>query len=230
LLQPLGEQTEPVPVPEQDLHRVCLPATEGEEMTRERIHLALGRTDMRKGFDSLAVLVQETLKKDPITLPPVDGDSGSTKLAEAERSIRRRHALYIGGSHHWQAACSLELANAVDLAAYTGLRLGDLIRLAWSHVGDDAIVLRTGKSRHRREAMIPLYDDLRAVLARIPKHSTTVLTSARRRPWTASGLSTAVQRAKAGRQLGRARSALPRSARNRSDEVLYRRSRRARDR
>jgi len=98
----------------------------------------------------------------------------------------------------FKAACSLELAHAVDLAAYTGLRLGDLIRLAWSHVGDDAIVLRTGKSRHRREAMIPLYDDLRAVLARIPKHSTTILTSARRRPWTASGLSTAVQRAKVG--------------------------------
>jgi transposase len=30
-----------------------------------KIHLALGRTDMRKGFDSLAVLVQEVLKKDP---------------------------------------------------------------------------------------------------------------------------------------------------------------------
>src|SRR5215831_2378207 len=30
-------------------------------------HLALGRTDMRKGFDSLAVLVQEVLKKDPFS-------------------------------------------------------------------------------------------------------------------------------------------------------------------
>jgi len=35
------------------------------------------------------------------------------------------------------------------------------------------------------------------VLARIPRRATTVLTSARGRPWTASGLSTAVQRAKA---------------------------------
>jgi transposase len=32
-----------------------------------KIHLALGRTDMRKGFDSLAVLVQEALKKDPFS-------------------------------------------------------------------------------------------------------------------------------------------------------------------
>jgi transposase len=32
-----------------------------------KIHLALGHTDMRKGFDSLAVLVQEELKKDPFS-------------------------------------------------------------------------------------------------------------------------------------------------------------------
>jgi integrase len=97
----------------------------------------------------------------------------------------------------FKLVCSLELAHAIDLAAYTGLRLSDLIRLGWSHIGDDAIVLRTGKSKHRKEAIIPLYDDLRALLARIPKRATTVLTSARHCPWTASGLSTAVQRAKA---------------------------------
>jgi integrase len=32
-----------------------------------------------------------------------------------------------------KTACTPELAHAVDLAAYTGLRLGDLVRLAWSH-------------------------------------------------------------------------------------------------
>src|SRR5262245_13056842 len=30
-----------------------------------RVWLATGRTDMRKGFDGLALLVQETLKRDP---------------------------------------------------------------------------------------------------------------------------------------------------------------------
>jgi integrase len=92
--------------------------------------------------------------------------------------------------------CSPELIYAIDLAAYTGLRLGDLIRVAWPHVENDAIVLRTGKSGYRKEAIIPIYDTLRAVLDRIPKRATTVLTSVRHRPWTASGLSTAVQRAK----------------------------------
>jgi integrase len=80
-------------------------------------------------------------------------------------------------------ACSAEIAHAVDLAAHTGLRLGDLLRLGWSHVGDDAIVIATGKSNQRREAIIPLYDGLREVLVRIPKRSPTILTSSRGRPW-----------------------------------------------
>jgi integrase len=97
---------------------------------------------------------------------------------------------------HIKATCSTEIAYAVDLAAYTGLRLGDLVRLSWSHVGDDAIVLTTGKSRHKREAIIPLYDGLRKVLARIPKRSTMILTSSKRRPWTVDGFGSSFNKAK----------------------------------
>ena len=32
-----------------------------------RIHLALGATDMRKGFDGLGLLVQEVLRADPFS-------------------------------------------------------------------------------------------------------------------------------------------------------------------
>jgi integrase len=92
--------------------------------------------------------------------------------------------------------CSIEIAIAVDLAGHTGLRLSDLVRLAWSHVGDDAIVLTTGKSRHRREAIIPLYGELRDILARIPKRATTILTSSKRRPWTADGFGSSFNKAK----------------------------------
>jgi integrase len=92
--------------------------------------------------------------------------------------------------------CSAEIAHAVDLAAHTGLRLGDLLRLSWSHVGEDAITITTGKSRHHREAVIPLYDALRDVLAGIPKRSTTVLTNSRNRPWTADGFGSSFNKAK----------------------------------
>lgn len=97
---------------------------------------------------------------------------------------------------HIKKTCSTEIANAVDLAAHTGLRLSDLARVAWSHVGADAIVLTTGKSRHRREAIIPLYGALRDVLGRIPKRATTILTSSRRRPWTADGFGSSFNKAK----------------------------------
>jgi integrase len=79
--------------------------------------------------------------------------------------------------------CSPEIAFAVDLAAYTGLRLGDLLRLCWTNIHEDEIVIATGKSRGRQQAVIPLYDDLRELLARIPKRSPVVLTNSLGRPW-----------------------------------------------
>jgi integrase len=94
-------------------------------------------------------------------------------------------------------SCPEEIGWAVDLAVNTGLRLGDLLRLCWSHIGDYAIVMTTSKSKHTRQVVIPLHDDLRAVLASIPKRSTNVLTNSRRRTWTGNGFGTAFNRAKA---------------------------------
>jgi len=71
-----------------------------------------------------------------------------------------------------------------------------LLRLSWSHIEEDAIVFATGKSRGRREAIIPLYDELRILLARIPRRATTVLTNSRKRPWTADGFGSSFNAAK----------------------------------
>jgi integrase len=95
-----------------------------------------------------------------------------------------------------KGTCSSEIAHSVDLASYTGLRQVDLVHWSWSHVGDDAIVLAIGKSRGRREAVIPLYDDLRNALARIPRRATTILTSSERRPWITGGLESSFNKAK----------------------------------
>jgi integrase len=99
-------------------------------------------------------------------------------------------------------ACSVEIAHAVDLGAATGLRLGDLLRLSWPHIQDDAIVITTSKSNHKRQAIIPLYDGLREVLARIPKRATTVLTNSLGRPWTAGGFAASFHRAKIAAGIG----------------------------
>jgi integrase len=92
--------------------------------------------------------------------------------------------------------CSAEINWAVDLAAHTGLRRGDLLRLSWSHIGDDAIVITTSKSNHKREAVIPLYDALKSVLADIPRRSPIILTNSKLRPWTVDGFSTVFNKAK----------------------------------
>ncbi|MCK1533165.1 MULTISPECIES: site-specific integrase [unclassified Bradyrhizobium] len=99
-----------------------------------------------------------------------------------------------------KSKCAAEISHAVDLAAHTGLRQGDLLRLSWSHVRENHIEITTGKSNHRRTAIIPLYDDLRAVLGRIPKVSTTILTNSRRRPW--KGFGAAFDRAKKAAGMG----------------------------
>lgn len=97
---------------------------------------------------------------------------------------------------HLKRASSEEIGTAVDLAAHTGLRVSDLVKLAWSHIGKDAIVLSTGKSRGRKQAIIPLYEELRTLLERIPKRSPTILTSSKKRPWTTDGLGSSFNTAK----------------------------------
>lgn len=97
--------------------------------------------------------------------------------------------------------CSAEVGYAVDLAAHTGLRISDLMALSWSHVGDNAIEIRTGKrsgrSKKQRIAVVPLYAELRELLARIPRRSPVVLTNARRhRPWTVNGFNSSFTDAK----------------------------------
>lgn len=81
-----------------------------------------------------------------------------------------------------KAVASPSVWQGINLAAHTGLRAEDLRRLSWSHIGPDAIVIPTNKSGGHKEAFVPLYDDLRAVLDSIPKCSTAVLTSDTGRP------------------------------------------------
>lgn len=90
-------------------------------------------------------------------------------------------------------------AAAVELAAATGLRKNDLIRLPWTAVGQKAIVFQTAKSRGRKTIVIPITAHVRDVLDRLPRgNHTTVLASSDGTPWKAPGhgLDSAVRRAR----------------------------------
>lgn len=90
--------------------------------------------------------------------------------------------------------------QAVLLAAFTGLRLGDLVRVTWADVGTDAITLTTNKSKGRRVVVIPMTAKTKAVLKQIGRKDVgAVLTHSKGKPWTGWGLQTAMQRAKTKR-------------------------------
>lgn len=92
------------------------------------------------------------------------------------------------------AEAGKEVGWAIRLAAETGLRLGDLVRLSWGAVGDHGIVWRTGK--RKRQAVIPLTPDAKALLKSLPRRATVVLTNSRGKPWTTGGLKTMIREAR----------------------------------
>jgi integrase len=85
---------------------------------------------------------------------------------------------------------SRAVMQAVRLAACTGLRREDLVKLTWSAIGRDSIIWHTSKSRKRKRIAIPLLDETRALLAELPRREATdtVLTSTRGTAWTPDGL------------------------------------------
>ncbi len=126
---------------------------------------------------------------------------GIPRLYEADRSD------IIWEPHHFEAfraKATPEVMDAVELAAATGLRRGDLVKLPWSAVGEHAIVWKTSKSRGRTLVTIPLMPETKALLKRIKARQEAAMTARRRdkrkplpetvlassylRPWTATGL------------------------------------------
>jgi integrase len=105
---------------------------------------------------------------------------------------------------HWSAIraldddgepiCPPQLMDALTVASLTGLRLGDLVSLDWSHVGENAIVLVTKKRKGR--AVIPILPELRAWLNARPKKEGSVLVNSRGKAWSTSGLGSVFQKAK----------------------------------
>ena len=97
------------------------------------------------------------------------------------------HSDEIWEERHWQAVADVpvQIMQVLQLGRMTGLRLGDLLRLDWSHVGPQAIIVTTNKKKVR--AAIPMYAALKAFLDALPNRSGPVLLSSKGTAWTASG-------------------------------------------
>lgn len=133
-------------------------------------------------------------------------ENGMVSVNVAAR-IRQLHhvnkADLVWEPRHWQSIAAHwakeklnlpHLKDALDLARMTGLRLGDLVRLDWSDVGEKAIVLTTRKRGGR--AVIPILPELRSHLDAREHRTGTVLRNSRKKAWTESGLGSVFQKAK----------------------------------
>jgi integrase len=96
------------------------------------------------------------------------------------------------------AAATPECARAIAVAAYTGLRLGDVIGLTWDEIDFESGVIEraTNKSGGRTRATPPLLPEARVALEGAPRLAQTALTSGLKRPWTQSGLGNAFREAR----------------------------------
>lgn len=97
---------------------------------------------------------------------------------------------------HWDAVKDVpeHIMKALRLAEMTGLRLGDLISLDWSHVGPSAIVIRTNKRKVR--AAIPLHRELKAFLEALDHREGAILRNTKGQAWTTSGFKSSWGKAK----------------------------------
>lgn len=140
----------------------------------------------------MATLLNWAIENGRISVNVAAGIRQLHAVNKADRVWERRHMRAM-------TRAPRQLRDALLLAALTGLRLGDLVRLAWPQVGAQAIVLVTAKRKGR--AVIPILPQLRRLLARLRTRARaagvdTVLVNSRGRPWTESGLGSVFQKTK----------------------------------
>jgi integrase len=94
--------------------------------------------------------------------------------------------------------------DAVDLAAWTGQRMGDLLSLRWENYDGETITLEQSKSRRKGKkgvvVTIPVLASLKEILDRLPRRDGTdhmlIPTKRTGQRWTEDGFKTMFMRAK----------------------------------
>lgn len=154
------------------------------------------------GMQVLKRLLSWGMERQLVEANPVEGIRGIYRANRAEVIIE---------DHELQAILAHATENArlaIRLAAATGLRRGDLVRLTWSHLTENAIVMTTGKSNGARRVIVPLLADARAVIQELRQDrdamisggkvpSAFVLTTKHGGAWTADAVTQAFIRAAA---------------------------------
>jgi integrase len=107
------------------------------------------------------------------------------RLGRVYRSTRRDKVWTDDDEARFMATAPAHLHLALTLAAYTGQRQGDLLRLPWSAYDGTHIRLRQSKTGAR--VVIPVAANLKAALDATPRRSPIILTTREGTPWTGPG-------------------------------------------
>src|SRR3546814_13128671 len=99
------------------------------------------------------------------------GHLNANVLSRIARLYKMNRSDLIWEKHHLEVfmpVASVEVQEAADLAACTGLRRGDLVAQPWVAIGDNALVWNTSKSRGKHIVLSPLLLEQRALIKRQP--------------------------------------------------------------
>lgn len=119
---------------------------------------------------------------------------GENPAADITKLHKPNRADLIWEDRHWEAVEGVPgyIKRVLTLGALTGLRLSDLLALAWEDVQETHIECATGKTG--ATAIIPLYDDLHRFLT--GPGVGPILRTTRGNAWTADGWQSSWQRVK----------------------------------
>jgi integrase len=140
-----------------------------------------------KATVTMAILLGYAVERGMLPVNVAGGIRQLHSVNKSDKVWERRHfRAFTGAPAH--------VRNALLLAAFTGLRLGDLVRLDWASVGPSAIILTTRKRKGR--AVIPILPTLRRLLDKREWRTGPILRNSRGQPWTESGLGSVFQKFK----------------------------------
>lgn len=110
---------------------------------------------------------------------------GDNPAADVPHLHKANRADLIWEPRHWEAVKDApgHIRRVLTLGSLTGLRIGDLLRLAWEDVRDGYIALSTEKTG--TEAIIPLHPSLDRFLTGPGRG--VILRTSRGEPWTVDG-------------------------------------------
>ncbi len=103
-------------------------------------------------------------------------------------SILSSYGYYI---HYFAEHAQPHIWHVVALCLYTGQRITDVLKMKWTDIRDDILLVKQEKTK--KPLFIPIHPELKSIIADIPKVSIFVLTNSRRIPWK-SGWNAALQK------------------------------------